>query len=183
VSDPDAPPLNTPALLDALERHKVSFIAVGGLAAQWQGAERPTKDLDVCPAWDRENLDRVVRALEDLGARLKIADSPPGGFAIPVDGALLSRMEITTWRTSAGDLDVLMGIPRDGRWNLARYEQLRENAILLEIGEHTILVASLEDIVRSKEITNREPDREALPELRQLRDDAIDSDADESPGD
>jgi hypothetical protein len=71
-----------------------------------------------------------------------------------------------------------MGIPREARWDLARYEQLRENAILLEIGEHAILVASLEDIVRSKEITNRPPDHEALPELRRLRDDPVDGDAD-----
>jgi hypothetical protein len=40
VSDPDAPPLDADALIGALERHKVSFVAVGGLAAQWQGAER-----------------------------------------------------------------------------------------------------------------------------------------------
>jgi hypothetical protein len=69
----------------------------------------------------------------------------------------------------------------------ARYEQLRENAILLEIGEHTILVAVLQDIIRSKEIADRPPDRDALPELRRLRDDAVDSSADqptdESPGD
>jgi hypothetical protein len=122
---------------------------------------------------------RVARALQDLGARLKIADGSPEGVAIPIDAVMLSRMEITTWRTDAGDIDVLLGIPRDSRWNLARYEQLRENAILLEIGEHTILVAALDDIIRSKEIADRAPDREALPELRQLRDDAIDSDAEQ----
>jgi hypothetical protein len=186
VSDPDAPPLDPDALLDALERHQVSFVAVGGLAAQWHGAQRTTKDLDVCPAWDRENLDRLAEALRELGAHLR--NSPlPDGVIMPLDAVMLSRMEITTWRTDAGDLDILLGIPRDSRWDLARYEQLRENAILLEIGEHTILVAALQDIIRSKEIADRTPDREALPELRRLRDDTIDSDADqptdEPPGD
>ena len=187
MSDPDAPPLNTRALLDALARHQVSFVAVGGLAAQWQGGGRPTNDLDVCPAWDRENLDRVASALRELGARLSGSDAPPEGLTMPLDGVMLSRMEITTWRTDAGDIDILLGIPRESRWDLARYEQLRENAILLEIGEHTVLVASLEDIVRSKEIADREPDREALPELRRLRDDPVDGDAaqptDAPPGD
>ncbi len=183
MSDPDAPPLDPDALISALERHQVSFVAVGGLAAQWQGAQRPTKDLDVCPAWDRENLDRVANALRELGARLSGSDAPPEGLALPLDGVMLSRMEITTWRTDAGDIDILLGIPRDSRWDLVRYEQLRENAILLEIGEHTILVAALEDIIRSKEIANRPADREALPELRQLRDKAIDSDADQPSDD
>jgi hypothetical protein len=177
VSDPDAPPLDPDALIGALERHQVSFVAVGGLAPQWQGAQRPTKDLDVCPAWDRENLERMARALRELGARLSGSDAPPEGLAMPLDGVMLSRMEITTWRTDAGDIDILLGIPRDGRWDLARYEQLRENATLIEVGEHTILVAALDDIIRSKEVADRPPDREALPELRRLRDDAIDSDA------
>lgn len=112
MSDPDAPALDPDALIGALERHQVSFVAVGGLAAQWQGAGRPTKDLDVCPAWDRENLDRVVLALQDLGARLKIGDSSSEGVSIPIDAVMFSRMEITTWRTDAGDLDILLGIPR-----------------------------------------------------------------------
>ena len=181
MSDPDAPPLDPDALIGALECHKVLFVAVGGLAAQWQGAQRPTKDFDICPAWDGENLERLAQALRDIGARLKVRAETTERLTIPIDGRLLSKMEITAWRTDAGDLDILLGIPRDSRWDLARYEQLRENAILLEIGEHTILVASLKDIIRSKEITNRPPDHEALPELRRLSDDAIDSDADQPP--
>jgi hypothetical protein len=41
---------------------------------------------------------------------------------------------------------------------------------VLEIGDSTVLVASLKDIVRSKEVADRQPDREALPELRSLSD-------------
>jgi hypothetical protein len=126
---------------------------------------------------DEENLERVASALRELGAHLKVPDGPAGGVEVPIDGAFLHRLEVSTWRTSVGDLDVLLGIPRDGRWNLARYEQLRENAILLEIGERTVLTAALQDIIRSKEIADRAPDREALPELRRLSDDAIDNDA------
>jgi len=124
--------------------------------------------MDVCPAWDRENLDRLAQALRELGARLSGDDAPPEGLAVPIDGVMLSRMEIGTWRTIAGDLDVLLGIPRESRWDLARYEYLRENAVAIEIGETTVLAASLEDITRSKEIANRTPDQEALPELREL---------------
>jgi hypothetical protein len=111
VSDPNAPPLDPEALLAALERHRVAFVAVGGTASQWHGAQRPTKDMDICPAWDRENLDRLAAALRDLGARLKTADRSYEGMAVEIDGALLGRMEIGTWRTIAGDIDVLLGIP------------------------------------------------------------------------
>ncbi len=46
--------------------------------------------------------------------------------------------------------------------------ELRENAVTIEIGDATVLTASLKDIMRSKEIADRPPDREALPELREL---------------
>jgi len=101
---------------------------------------------------------------------MKIPDGPREGMAVPIDGVTLGRMEVGTWRTSAGDIDVLLGIPRDGRWDLARYEHLRENAVLIEIGDATVPAASLKDIMRSKEIANRTPDHEALPELRELDD-------------
>ncbi|MGH2835101.1 MAG: hypothetical protein ACRDLT_05270 [Solirubrobacteraceae bacterium] len=32
------------------------LVMVGGIAATIHGAKRATKDLDICPAWDRENL-------------------------------------------------------------------------------------------------------------------------------
>jgi hypothetical protein len=78
-------------------------------------------------------------------------------MAVPIDGTLVEPMEVGTWRTDAGDLHILVGIPRDGRWNLARYEQLHENAVLLEIGDSTALVASLKDIVCPKEIADAGP--------------------------
>jgi hypothetical protein len=172
VSDPDAPPLDPQALLAAFERHQVAFVAVGGVAAQWHGAQRPTKDLDVCPAWDAENLERLAAALRDLGARLRVPNGPSEGLEVPIDGALLARMEVGTWRTQAGDVDLLLGIPCDSRWNLARFEELQERAVLVDIGDATVMAATLRDIVRSKEIADRPPDRQALPELRRLRDSA-----------
>ena len=39
------------------------------------------------------------------------------------------------------------------------------------------MAADLDDIIRSKEVADRPPDREALPELRRLRDRTIEGDA------
>ena len=41
---------------------------------------------------------------------------------------------------------------------------------MIQIDGHRIPVASLKDIIRSKEIADRPKDREALDELRALRD-------------
>jgi hypothetical protein len=156
-------------MLGALSRHGVSFVAVGGQAAIWHGATRPTKDFDICPAWDRENLASVAAALRALGAQLLGPDGRPLGAGAPA-ARLISQMEIGTWQTEAGRLDVLLGIPIDEHRNLARFEQLQEHALTLEIEGIIVRVAPLNDIIRSKEIADRPADREALPELYALRD-------------
>jgi hypothetical protein len=163
------PPPDTAAMLGALSRHRSSFVAVGGQAAIWHGAARPTKDLDVCPAWDHENLASVSAALRELGAQLLGPDGRPLGVGAPA-ARLISQMEIGTWQTDAGRLDVLLGIPIDEHRNLARYEQLKDHAMTVEVEGIIVQIAALDDIIRSKEIANRPADREALPELYDLRD-------------
>lgn len=167
----DAPPLDRIALLDALNRHRVRFVLVGGLAAQAYGASRATQDADICPEWSPENLGRLAAALTELGARLKIGERSVDTLEVAVDARTIHSLEIGAWRTAAGDVDVLLGIPGATRRHLVRYEELAENAVELRIGQMRVLVASLADIIRSKEVTSRPKDLEALQELRHIRDD------------
>jgi predicted nucleotidyltransferase len=81
---------------------------------------------------------------------------------------MLARMEISTWRTDAGDVDILADMPdRDGRH--LRFEELLERADSAVVAGLVVRVASLDDIIASKAWAGRPKDREALPELRRLR--------------
>src|SRR5205807_2583085 len=75
------------------------------------------------------------------------------------------QLELSTWRTPHGDLDVLRGLP-SGRHELAGYEQLMIRAHRATLDGFPVAIASLDDIIRSKEVVDRPPDRDALPELR-----------------
>lgn len=165
-----APPLDRAALLASLARHGVRFVLVGGLAAQAHGAARARKDADICPEWSNENLARLAASLTELQARLKIGDGSVETLEIQIDARTVHGLEIGAWRTAAGDVDVLLGIPRGSRRKLLRYEQLVEGATELEVDGLRVLVASLDDIIGSKQIVDRPKDREALEELRSLRD-------------
>jgi hypothetical protein len=130
------------------------------------GSVRQTDDLDVCPRWSPENLDRLGRALSELHAELAIA--PGETVPVPViDGVLLSRMEIGTWQTRMGRFDVLRGIPKTAAAR-AEFEELSARAITSEVSGRAVRVADLQDIIRSKRIADRPKDREALPELEEL---------------
>jgi hypothetical protein len=148
-------------LLGTLTAHNVDFVIVGGIAATLLGSARDTFDLDICPATDRGNLDRLGGALLDLGARLRgIEESVP----FTPDGAALAQVEILTLETESGPLDVLMrpdGCPP--------YEELRRRAERKDIGAFSVLVASIEDLIAMKVAAGRMKDLVVVDELEAIR--------------
>ncbi|HEX4110641.1 MAG TPA: hypothetical protein VHX88_21105 [Solirubrobacteraceae bacterium] len=57
-------------LAAALHRGAVDYVIIGGLAVAAHGYVRATEDLDIVPAPDRGNLERLARVLRELGAEL-----------------------------------------------------------------------------------------------------------------
>jgi hypothetical protein len=153
--------LDVAALLSTLERHRVRYVVIGGQAAVVQGAPLLTEDLDITPARDRENLKRLAEALRELGAKLRSPTAPEGvGFAIEAE--LLTTAEIWTLTTRVGDLDLAFSPPGTGG-----FDDLRRDATRMRLAEDlTVLVASLADVIRSKEAADRDKDRMQLSLLR-----------------
>src|SRR5438067_636521 len=100
VAEPD--PLE---ILRALERNGVRYVLIGAAAARVAGAPVVTEDIDVTPATDRANLDRLAIALRELGANLRSA-ADARGVQFPIDAEMLATGELWTLTTSAGDLDI-----------------------------------------------------------------------------
>jgi hypothetical protein len=147
-------------ILETLRRHGVRFILIGAAAAVAQGSPIPTDDVDITPARDGDNLDRLASALRDLGAKLRTPTDP---VDFPVDGPFLNVGEIWTLSTPHGDLDISF-IPSGTRG----YEDLRRNAVELELAPGLeVTVASLADVIRSKQAAGRLKDLGQLPALRQ----------------
>jgi hypothetical protein len=167
---PEGPTLDIARLLEVLERHEVDYLVVGGVAAIAHGATRPTSDVDCLVRRSRENLSRLAAAMRELHARLRVggmSDEEASALPTPLDADSLARLAISTWRTDAGDFDVLTDIP--GRHGALRgYEELIARAALQAVGGIVVRVAALDDVIASKEAADRPKDREALPELRRL---------------
>ena len=147
-------------MVAALGLHKVRYVVIGGLGAVLHGSPIVTQDVDICPARDRENLDRLAAALRELNARLRVAGVPEG-IPFPYEGAFLLNVQLLNVITPFGDLD-LSYEPA----GTTGYDDLVRNAVIYEIAGRKVAVASLDDIIRSKEAANREKDRAALPTLR-----------------
>ena len=154
--------LDPRAILDALQRYGVRYVVIGGLAATLHGSPLVTTDVDVTPERSRDNLDRLSAALKDLGARIR-TDAAPEGLAFDHNGESLATAEIWNLTTTAGDLDITF-VPAGTRG----YADLRRGAVEIDVLGLTIPVASLADVVRSKEAAGREKDARSLPTLRRL---------------
>jgi hypothetical protein len=155
-------------ILDALERHGVEFVVIGGLAAALQGSPFVTTDIDVAPRRARKNLERLSTALKELEARIR-TEAVPEGLPFDHDANSLGALSLLNLTTRFGDLDI-----STEPLGTAGYEDLVRDAKPFEVGGVRVLVASLADVIRSKEAAGREKDRLVLPTLRRLLEEGSD---------
>lgn len=149
-------------MLEVLDRHGVDYVLIGGIAAVTHGSPFPTEDLDIAPASERDNLARLSAALTELDARVR-TEGVPEGLPFAHDAESLASGQTWNLTTTYGDLDIsLMPSGTSG------YPDLARSAVSLELFGIVVRVASLADVIRSKQAANRPKDQRVLPTLRQL---------------
>jgi predicted nucleotidyltransferase len=149
-------------LLEALDRHGVDFVVIGGLAGLAQGSSYPTYDLDVAYARDPGNLRRLAKALEEIGVTLRGA---PEDLPFVLDEQTLANGANFTFATAYGSFDILGDVA-----GIKSYEQLRSNAKFEEIAGVDVRVASLDDLIAMKRAANRVKDQLMVLEYVELAD-------------
>ena len=157
----DPPILDAGKIFEALDRHQVEYVLIGGMAVQTHGHVRTTNDADLIPSPEPGNLERLAAALDDLGARVL----NPGHEDEPVTAAMLPKATIWQLSTPHGGVDVLHEVP-GGR----EFAELRSEALVIELGGTTIPVAGLDDLIRMKVARGRPIDLEDVAALTELHD-------------
>jgi len=159
----DPVPYRPAEILEVLERQQVRYVVIGGLAAEIHGSPYITRDVDVTPARNRDNFVNLAAALRELDAKLRV----PGleyPLEVPIDERSFEQGTTWTYVTKHGNLDVAL-LPDGTRG----YDDLQRAATREQITDSLeVSVASLADVIRSKEAAGREKDRVVLPALRQV---------------
>ena len=141
------------ALFEALERERISYVVVGGFARVVHGSGETTRGLDIVPSLREENLRRVARALDALGAT--------GVDGKPIQANMLASANPSTARARAGELTV---VPTP--WGTRGYDDLRIRASRENLGRGVRpAVASMVDCVRMLGESDRDIDAERLQRL------------------
>jgi len=136
-------------ILDALHRHNVQYIVIGGLAGSIHGSDSCTHDLDICHRRDRENVDALARALRDVDARTTIGSLEEDRCSFETDGGRIHCLAIPAGTNGYDDLFV-------SSWTL-------------EVGGSIVRVCSLDDLIRMKTAAGRLKDRIMLEQLYVLK--------------
>lgn len=154
-------------LLERLVQAEIRFILVGDLAVNAWGYVRGTRDVDIVPDPDPDNLDRLASVLEQLGGKVKALDGLLTGDAIRV---FLQAGDKTLVKTDLGEVDVLQGLPQ-----VPRFAELEPRATEIDLEGLPVLVCSLEDLLAMKRAADRPVDRVDI--------DALDAAHGEQPAD
>jgi hypothetical protein len=149
----------------ALTNAGVRFVVIGGFAAAIHGSPLPTTDVDIVPAREDENLERLAQALRNLSAKLRTETGP---VETPIDAAFLRAMPfMLNLSTDSGDLDLTF----QPAGAVGDYVGWEAHALDVEIGPGlSVRIGSLDDIIESKRAAGRPKDAGALPYLESLRD-------------
>lgn len=145
------------ALLRTLLEHGVDFYVIEAVAGTLQGSPVATFDLDVMPRRDLENAERLAAALNSLGARER-----DGAAARELEGADFLGWQPRHFETDAGALDVVPSAAAIGGFEDVATVELR-------LGDFSVRVATLDEVIASKDKLDRPKDRAALPALYAAR--------------
>lgn len=149
-------------IFETFQRQEVDYVVIGGIAVIAHGHTRNTRDVDFMAATDRANLKRVAAAFRGLHARLSGVDDHLSDTDVYDPDTLASGANFTL-ETDAGGLDFFSQVP-----GAARYEQLRQRALVVDLGGLTIRVAGLDDLIRMKRHAGRPQDLADIAALTAL---------------
>ena len=162
-------PLRLWELLAALVTGAVEFFVIGAVAVGVYGFERATKDLDIVPAPDSENLARLYTVLVELEAEpIELTDfrSEELPYLFSLEGLTHGGNWFLT--TRCGRVDVMQYI--DGVLESAEdYAGLAARTLPLETPVGTVRFVAYDDLLQMKYAAGRDLDLTDIRALREAR--------------
>ncbi len=132
-----------------LTRHRLAAVLIGNAAAALQGSPVTTVDLDFMFRKNARSLAKLRRIADDLEATVLVPYYPASELYRVARERDQLQLDFMAWIDGVRSFDALCA-----------------RASRVWFGDGELLVASLRDIIRSKEAADRPQDRAVLPVLR-----------------
>ena len=151
----------------SLNKKHIDYVVVGGVAFVLHGVVRLTADLDLMVSLDRDNIAKFVDVMDEFGYKPRI----------PVKAAeLLDSQKRDYWlkeknmkvfsfyhpHQAISLIDIFIYEPVD-------YKEMKDHSVKMKIGNLFIPVASIDDLIKMKEISARKQDKEDIKALKKIK--------------
>jgi len=152
-------------LIAALADAGVEYVLIGGLAVAAHGFPRATKDVDIVPAPEPSNLERLAALLRALDARHHgLGGFDPSEFPFdPHDPTQLGEGGNFVLTTRLGRLDVMQWVP--GIPGERAFQHLARGAVDVALNGRRVSLCSRDDLIAMKRAAGRPQDLVDLQEL------------------
>ncbi|MHC4638404.1 MAG: DUF6036 family nucleotidyltransferase [Planctomycetota bacterium] len=150
-----------------LNKAKVDYIVVGGVALVLHGVVRLTADLDLMIYLEEKNIRKFVKTIQNLGFRPRV----PMKSEDIVDPLVRQRlrqeknMKVFSFyhpKEAISLVDVLIDEPLD-------YQKIKAHVEKMKVGKLLVPVISSDDLIALKKISGRPQDLADIESLRQIK--------------
>lgn len=161
-------------LLNAIYDAGARCVVCGEIACAVHGWDHITYLLSICYNRSRENIQRIVKAIQPFHPRLRGA---PSDLPFLFDAETIRRGLNFTLTTDLGDLDLLGEVQ-----GIGKYKDVLARSTALELFGREFNVLSLEGLSVAKRSAGRPRDLAVLPELEALLElESLKSSGDDEP--
>ncbi len=154
--------LDLMAIFRVFNQHQVDYIVIGGVAVGVYGYVRATKDLDLVPNPDPDNLERLSSALKEIDAKIDQIGDLDSAVGLDPEGLGMGGNFVTS--TKLGRLDIMQF---QGDRDLFKF--LSPSTIEVDVDDFKVKVCSLADLCILKRETGRDADILDIEEIEKVK--------------
>ena len=154
-------------IIPELEKRKIKYLAIGGVAVNLYGYNRVTNDLDIILSFDEENVSKFVKLMSDLGFKPRV-QADPMELSKPEKREFWKNeknMKVFSFFNPNNEQEIIDIMIQD----YIDLDQAFRNSKLVSDGDISVHLVSIDDLIRLKEISGRGRDLADLKILRKLK--------------
>jgi Nucleotidyl transferase AbiEii toxin, Type IV TA system len=150
-----------------LNKLKIDYLVVGGLAVNFHGIPRMTYDIDLMILLEPQNIRRLVAKLSQWGYKPQAPVNPQDLADESIRKSWIQEKRMVALSLYCetlpiGEIDLVIASP-------IPYEKLKARAIHLGLEGEKVPVVSLEDLIKLKRKTGRAQDLSDVGLLKRIR--------------
>ncbi|MBI5048797.1 MAG: nucleotidyltransferase [Deltaproteobacteria bacterium] len=155
------------AIFKKLNEKGIRYIVVGGLAVNLYGIPRMTYDIDLLLDLEDENIKEFLQLLKGWGFKPKVSVDIMD-FAKKeirenwIKNKHMKAFNLVNPKWAISEIDIVIDAPVD-------YDKAHKSVKCIKIHDVSIPVISIDDLIKMKQITERQQDKADLRYLRKLK--------------